>query len=334
MTEPLIKVRNLVVHYETETEVVEAVNGISFDIERGETLGLVGETGAGKTTTALAILKLIQSPPGKIIKGTIEYNGEDLVNASEIRMRKIRGNNISMVFQDPMTSLNPVFNIGEQVSEVIRLHQKISKKEAAIKAQDVLLMTGIAPERFNDYPHQFSGGMKQRVVIATALACNPNFIIADEPTTALDVTIQAQVLDMIRKLQRELNTAMLLITHDLGVVAETCDKVAIMYAGNIVEYGSLEQIFFNMKHPYTKGLFDSLPNIEEDVERLKLIKGLMPNPSNLPQYCSFYERCELRLDSCKEKEPIDVEIEDGHFVRCRLFENFSERTVDKYASFD
>lgn len=334
MTETLIKVRNLVVHYETETEVVEALNGISFDIKKGETLGLVGETGAGKTTTALSILKLIQSPPGNIIKGTIEYNGKDLVTASEAYMRKIRGNSISMIFQDPMTSLNPVFTIGEQVAEVIRLHQKVSKKDAAIKAQDILLMTGITPERFNDYPHQFSGGMKQRVVIATALACNPNLIIADEPTTALDVTIQAQVLDMIRKLQRELNTAMLLITHDLGVVAETCDKVAVMYAGDIVEYGSLEQIFFNTSHPYTKGLFDSLPNIKEDVERLKLIKGLMPDPSNLPPYCSFYERCELRMDSCKEKEPMNVEIGHDHFVRCRLFENLNERMVEKYGSSD
>lgn len=329
MTETLIKVRNLVVHYETEMEVVEAVNGISFDIKKGETLGLVGETGAGKTTTALAMLKLIPNPPGKIIEGSIEYLGEDLVTASESRMRNIRGNNISMVFQDPMTALNPVFTIGEQVAEVIRLHQKCSRIDATIKARDVLHMTGIAEERFNDYPHQFSGGMKQRVVIASALACNPNLIIADEPTTALDVTIQAQVLEMIRKLQIELNTAMLLITHDLGVVAETCDKVAVMYAGNIVEYGTLNQIFFNTSHPYTKGLFGSLPNIKYDVERLKLIKGLMPNPADLPPYCSFYERCESRVNSCMEKEPMDVEIESGHFVRCRLFEKIKEGEGEK-----
>ena len=334
MTENLIKIRNLIVHYETEAEVVEAVNGVSFDINKGETLGLVGETGAGKTTTALSILKLIQSPPGKIIDGIIEFNGKNLVVASEAYMRKIRGNSISMIFQDPMTSLNPVFTIGEQVAEVIRVHQKVSKQDAVIKAQKMLEMTGITPDRFNDYPHQFSGGMKQRVIIATALACNPSFIIADEPTTALDVTIQAQVLEMIRKLQRELNTAMLLITHDLGVVAETCDKVAVMYAGNIVEYGSLEQIFFNTSHPYTKGLFNSIPSIKEDAERLKIIKGLMPDPSNLPTYCSFYERCEMRIDSCKEKEPVDVEIEHGHYVRCRLFENLNERGVKDNATTD
>jgi len=334
MSNPLLKVSELVVHYETEAEVVEAVNGISFELKQGETLGLVGETGAGKTTTALALLKLIQSPPGRILSGSIEFNGEDIIAASESRMRKIRGNNISMVFQDPMTALNPVLSIGEQVAEVIRLHQKCSEKDAEIKAQNVLLMTGIMPDRFNDYPHQFSGGMKQRVVIATALACNPKLLIADEPTTALDVTIQAQVLDMIRKLQKELNTAMLLITHDLGVVAETCDKVAVMYAGNIVEYGSLEQIFFNTKHPYTQGLFDSLPNIKEDTDRLKPIKGLMPNPADLPAYCSFYERCKYHRAECMEKEPADIEVEPGHFVRCRLCESSEERMVKGYECSD
>lgn len=325
MSDILIEVKDLVVHYEMDTGVVEAVNGISFDLKKGETLGLVGETGAGKTTTALAMLKLIQTPPGNIINGTIKYDGEDIIAATESRMRQIRGNNISMIFQDPMTALNPVFTVGEQVSEVIRLHQKCSRKEATVKARDVLLMTGITEERFNDYPHQFSGGMKQRVVIATALACNPNLIIADEPTTALDVTIQAQVLSMIRKLQKEMNTAMILITHDLGVVAEMCDKVAVMYAGNIVEYGSLEQIFLNMSHPYTKGLFNSIPNIKDERDRLKAITGLMPDPTDLPPYCSFYERCELRLNTCNEKEPKDIEIEKGHFVRCKLFENTVEQ---------
>ena len=319
MEETLLKVKDLVIHYETEAEVVEAVNGTSFEIKHGETLGLVGETGAGKTTTGLGILKLIQSPPGRIISGSIEFQGEDIIAASESRMRKIRGNSISMIFQDPMTALNPVLTIGEQIAEVVNLHQKCTKVEAAKRAQEMLTMVGIAPERYSDYPHQFSGGMKQRVVIATALACNPKLLIADEPTTALDVTIQAQVLDMIRNLQKELSTAMLLITHDLGVVAETCDNVAVQYAGSIVEYGSLDQVFNNMKHPYTIGLFNSLPNINSDALRLKPITGLMPNPADLPNYCSFYDRCESRCDYCKDGEPDMIEVEPGHTVRCKLF---------------
>ena len=235
-------------------------------------------------------------------------------------MRKIRGNQISMIFQDPMTALNPCLTVGEQVSEVIRLHQKLSREEAASRAVQMLEMVGITAERYSDYPHQFSGGMKQRVVIATALACNPRLLIADEPTTALDVTIQAQVLDMIRNLQAKMNTAMILITHDLGVVAEVCSKVAVIYAGEIVEYGTLDQIFLNTKHPYTLGLFGSLPSITQTTRRLKSINGLVPNPADLPPYCSFYDRCEHRCEDCKNGEPGYFEAEPGHFVRCKRFE--------------
>lgn len=316
----LLSVKDLVIHYETEESVVEAVNGISFEVDAGEILGLVGETGAGKTTTALGLLRLIPSPPGRIVQGEIEFDGKDLIHVSDSEMRKIRGNQISMIFQDPMTALNPCLTVGEQVSEVIRLHQKLSREEAASRAVQMLEMVGITAERYSDYPHQFSGGMKQRVVIATALACNPRLLIADEPTTALDVTIQAQVLDMIRNLQAKMNTAMILITHDLGVVAEVCSKVAVIYAGEIVEYGTLDQIFLNTKHPYTLGLFGSLPSITQTTRRLKSINGLVPNPADLPPYCSFYDRCEHRCEDCKNGEPGYFEAEPGHFVRCKRFE--------------
>lgn len=316
----LLSVKDLVIHYETEESVVEAVNGISFEVDAGETLGLVGETGAGKTTTALGLLRLIPSPPGRIVQGEIEFDGKDLIHVSDSEMRKIRGNQISMIFQDPMTALNPCLTVGEQVSEVIRLHQKLSREEAASRAVQMLEMVGITAERYSDYPHQFSGGMKQRVVIATALACNPRLLIADEPTTALDVTIRAQVLDMIRNLQAKMNTAMILITHDLGVVAEVCSKVAVIYAGEIVEYGTLDQIFLNTKHPYTLGLFGSLPSITQTTRRLKSINGLVPNPADLPPYCSFYDRCEHRCEDCKNGEPGYFEAEPGHFVRCKRFE--------------
>lgn len=324
MEKTVVKVSDLVIHYETESEIVEAVNGISFEIKQGEALGLVGETGAGKTTAALGILRLVQTPPGRILEGSVEFEGQNLLELSEAQMRKIRGNRISMIFQDPMTALNPVITIGDQVAEVIHLHQNCNKVEAAKRATKMLEMVGIASERYNDYPHQFSGGMKQRVVIATALACTPQFLIADEPTTALDVTIQAQVLEMIRSLQKELNTAMLLITHDLGVVAETCDNVAVLYAGNIVERGTVNQVFLNPKHPYTIGLFGSLPSMNDDSDRLKPIKGLMPNPADLPDYCSFYERCDYRCDGCRDGEPEPIEVERGHFVSCKLFSGSKE----------
>jgi len=302
-----------------ETEVVEAVNSVSFELEKGGTLGLVGETGAGKTTIAMSILRLIQSP-GRVLEGSIEFEGRNLLELTEKEMRSVRGNHISMIFQDPMTALNPVLTIGEQVMEVIRIHQRLSKADATRKAMEMLELVGIPGERFNEYPHQFSGGMKQRVVIAEALACNPQLLIADEPTTALDVTIQAQILDTIRQLQKKFNTSMILITHDLGVVAETCNHVAVVYAGSIVEYGTIDQVFLNPCHPYTKGLFASIPSLSRDVDRLTPIPGLMPNPADLPDYCSFCERCSCAAERCKNGEPEYTEVEEGHIVRCKLFE--------------
>ena len=312
----LLDIKGLTIQYVTHDNTIHAVNDVSFSIDAGKTLGLVGETGAGKTTTALGILRLIQDPPGKIVSGEIVYDGRDLLKVGERVMRHIRGNDISMIFQDPMTALNPIMRVGDQIAEVVYLHGDCTKVEAQKRALHMLETVGIRPERSTEYPHQFSGGMKQRVVIAMALACKPKLLIADEPTTALDVTIQAQVLKMINELKSVYNTSMLLITHDLGIVAETCDQVAIMYAGEIVEYGSLEHIFDNTKHPYTKGLFDSLPSLDKDVERLKPIKGLMPDPANLPTGCKFHTRCDHACEECKTTEPAFKEIEPGHFVRC------------------
>ncbi|WP_027633782.1 ABC transporter ATP-binding protein [Clostridium hydrogeniformans] len=316
----LIKVEDLQVVFQTVDGTVNAVNGVNLDLNVGETLGLVGETGAGKTTTALGIMRLVQTPPGKIVNGSINFNGKNLLELSEEEMRVIRGNDISMIFQDPMTSLNPVETVGNQISEVIEIHQNLGKEESIKKAGDMLELVGIQRSRINDYPHQFSGGMKQRVVIAIALACNPKLLIADEPTTALDVTIQAQVIEMMNKLKKDFGTSMLLITHDLGVVAEVCDKVAIMYGGKIVESGSLYNIFENTKHPYTEGLFGSIPNMEEDVDRLSPIKGLMPDPTNLPSGCTFHPRCPYAKDVCRENTPKPTVIEDGHSVRCFKYE--------------
>ncbi len=316
---PIVDVQGLIIHYITPAGVVEAVNNVSLKIERGQTLGLVGETGAGKTTIALSIIGLLPVPPSRIYKGKIFMDGEDLLQKSEHEMRKIRGDKISMIFQDPMTALNPVHSVGDQIAEVIRLHQHLTKQEAISKATEMLEMVGIPAGRYKDYPHQFSGGMKQRVVIAIALACEPELIIADEPTTALDVTIQAQVLELMKELRQKLKTSMLLITHDFGVVAEMCDKCAVIYAGEIVESGAVEHIFNNPLHPYTKGLFASLPDIESDEERLKPIKGLMVNPMNLPECCSFHERCEECVSDCGKADPALVEVEPGHFVKCLRF---------------
>ena len=316
MNEHLLEVKDLVVKYRSDGSIVHAVNGIAFDIKKGESLGLVGETGAGKTTAALAIMRLIANPPGKIENGTIHYDGEDLLKMPESKMRQIRGNKISMIFQDPMTSLNPVMTVGEQIAGSIRLHQKLSRKEASIKSQSMLELVGIPGERYSEYPHQFSGGMKQRVMIAIALSCNPALLIADEPTTALDVTIQAQVLDLIDNLKKEFNTSLLLITHDLGVVAEVCENAAIIYAGQIVEYGKLEYIYNHTSHPYTKGLFESVPNLNEDVRRLKPIKGLMADPTQLPKGCAFAPRCAYADESCTKGEIPIFEPEPGHWVKC------------------
>lgn len=316
MSENILSIKDLVIHYETDEEVVEAVNKITLDIRKGEILGLVGETGAGKTTTALGIMGLLPAKVGHVIQGSIELDGEDLLQKSPREMRAVRGKRISMIFQDPMTALNPVKTVGDQIAEVILLHDKCSKAEALRKAQDMLAMVGIVPERYRDYPHQFSGGMKQRIVIAIALACEPELLIADEPTTALDVTIQAQILDMMRKLQKEKGTSMILITHDLGVVAEMCDHCAVMYGGEIVEYGGIEQIFDNPKHPYTKALYRSIPSLDQDVDRLHVIPGMVTDPANLPSYCSFCDRCEEKREECHRHDPWMVEVEPGHIAKC------------------
>ena len=316
MSENMLNVENLVIHYETDEEVVEAVNNISFSLKKGEVLGLVGETGAGKTTTALGIMGLLPAKVGHVIQGKIELDGENLFDKSEKEMRKIRGKKISMIFQDPMTALNPVKTVGDQIAEVVLLHNHCSKAEALKRAQDMLAMVGIVPERYKDYPHQFSGGMKQRIVIAIALACEPELLIADEPTTALDVTIQAQILDMMRNLQKEHGTSMILITHDLGVVAEMCDHCAVMYAGELVEYGTVEEIFDNPKHPYTQALYQSIPSLDKDVKRLHVVPGMVTDPSNLPTYCSFADRCEKKCDMCTANDPVMQDLGNGHFVKC------------------
>lgn len=344
----LLEVRDLIVHYETDEAVTEAVNNVSFDIAPGEILGVVGETGAGKTTIGLSIMGLLPKPPANIISGSIKLNGEEYINdlpkgngffdfdtkrrykqkerSIHKIYRTIRGKKVTMMFQDPMTALNPVLRIGDQIAEVIKIHEKVTSAEAVKRACDMLEMVGIPAERYSEYPHQFSGGMKQRVVIAIALACKPDLIIADEPTTALDVTIQAQVISMMKELQQQLGTAMMFITHDFGVVAEICTKCMVVYAGEIVESGTLPHIFDNPKHPYTIGLFESLPNLNIETDRLKPIPGLVPNPMNLPEYCSFYERCPHKCDACKEQNPALVEVEPGHFARCVFAEKSEEVT--------
>ena len=316
---PALEIKDLSIEYRVASGTVYAVNGLNISIHKGKTLGLVGETGAGKTSTGLAVLNLVPDPPGVVTSGEILVAGEDVLKKTDRQMRGIRGKTVSMIFQDPMTSLNPVITVEKQIAEVIRLHENITKKGAIKKAGEMLELVGIPAERGKEYPHQFSGGMKQRAVIAIALACNPSILIADEPTTALDVTIQAQVLELMRNLRAKYQTAMLLITHDLGVVAEVCDEVAVIYAGRIVERGSLEDIFDNMRHPYTKGLFESLPNLEDRSIRLKPIPGLMPDPSNLPKGCSFAPRCKHAMEVCKATRPPCVNLADGYSVECHLY---------------
>ena len=317
----LLDIDHLTVNYELEDETVEAVRDVSFKVEKGKTLGLVGETGAGKTTTALAILNLIPDPPGVIKGGKIMLDGENVLEKSMKEMTHIRGKEVSMIFQDPMTSLNPVFTVGDQIAEALMIHENLDKGAAFKKAQEMLEVVGIPGERAHEYPHQFSGGMKQRVVIAIALACNPQLLIADEPTTALDVTIQAQVLDLMKELKKKYGMAMILITHDLGIIAETCDDVAVMYAGQIIERGSLEEIFNTARHPYTEGLFNSLPNIADRKERLKPIPGLMPDPTKLPKGCAFAPRCPYAKDSCIEKMPEEIHFGGTHYCRCSGYED-------------
>jgi len=315
----LLEVKNLVVHFELEDECVEAINGISFKLEKGKILGLVGETGAGKTTTALSILNLIPTPPGVIKSGEILLNGNDVLKMPISELEKIRGNDVSMIFQDPMTSLNPVFTVGDQIAESVKLHEKCTDEEAEKRAEEMLELVGIPKERAVEYPHQFSGGMKQRVVIAIALACNPHLLLADEPTTALDVTIQAQVIDMMLKLKQQMGTSMIFITHDLVIVAEICDEVAVMYAGKIIEKGTLEEVFNHTKHPYTEGLFNSLPNIEDRKSELKPIPGLMPDPTNLPKGCAFAPRCPYAKPECIDTVQVEKYFGNSHSVLCSAY---------------
>lgn len=321
----VLDIRDLTVQFVTEDEIVEAVNGISIHLKKGEILGLVGETGAGKTTTALAVLNLVPDPPGVIKSGSIRVCGKNMLSAAPKELEQIRGGDVSMIFQDPMTSLNPVFTVGDQIAESILLHEKCSRKEAAAKAEEMLELVGIPRERAGEYPHQFYGGMKQRVVIAIALACNPKLLLADEPTTALDVTIQAQVLDLMCGLKEKLDTSMIFITHDLGIIAEICDRVAVMYAGRIIEEGTLEEVFNHTKHPYTEGLFNSLPNIADRTAKLRPIPGLMPDPTRLPAGCAFAPRCPYAKPSCIDKPQSSRSFSATHKVLCSAYDDPSFR---------
>ena len=313
-----LKVDHLVVEYTSGGHIVHAVNDVSFTLEKGKTLGLVGETGAGKTTIAKSILRVLPDAQAKIQNGQIVLEGRDLLKISEADMRKVRGGQITMVFQDPMTALNPIMKVGDQIEEVIRKHMDGREKPSRELAEDMLEMVGIPRTRYSEYPHQFSGGMKQRVVIAMALACNPQLLLADEPTTALDVTIQAQVLDMIEELKEKYDTSMILITHDLGVVGRMCDDVAVVYAGEVLEYGTKEEIFLHPSHPYTVGLFGAIPDLSVSARRLANIEGLPPDPTNLPKGCCFSPRCPYASDECRERKFPLREIRPDHLSSCRL----------------
>lgn len=323
---PILEVKDLHTQFHTKAGVVKAVDGVSFDVKPGETLGIVGESGSGKSITAMSIMRLIPQPPGKIVKGEIYFEGEDLLKKSEKEMRKkIRGKDISMVFQDPMTSLNPVFTIRKQMLETIRTHEDLSKKQAEDRAVELLDLVGIPSprDRLKNYPHEFSGGMRQRVMIAMALACNPKLLIADEPTTALDVTIQAQILELLNRLQKELGMSIIMITHDLGVVAEVCDRVMVMYGGKPVEFTEADELFDHPKHPYTWGLLNSIPQITNKKDRLEAIEGLPPDLRSLPEGCSFAPRCKHAMDQCLTIDPaLNDQNANGpeHFVRCLLYE--------------
>ena len=320
----LLEVKNLHVHYVTADATAKAVNGIDFEVREGEALGLVGETGAGKTTTALSIMQLIPDPPGIIVDGEINFEGRNVIFNTDKQNREMRGNGIAMIFQDPMTALNPIMTVGSQLSEVVLTHGKVSKAEAKKRVIDLLEIVGVKSDRYDDYPHQFSGGQKQRVVIAMSLLCNPKLLIADEPTTALDVTIQAQVLDIINKLREQYKMSMILITHDLGVVAETCDNVAIMYAGHIVETGTVKDVYLNPKHPYTRGLFDSIPKMDDESTELIPIEGSISNAADLPSGCYFHPRCRYCQDICKCEQP--PQRGDAHKFMCH-FDLFSKEEV-------
>lgn len=318
----LLNVKNLSTNFYTEEGTVYAVDDVSFTMDKGETIGIVGESGSGKSVTALSITQLIPTPPGKIIQGEILFEGEDLLKKSKREMRDIRGGEISMIFQEPMTALNPVLTVGYQIMEPLRIHQNLSKSEAREKALDILAKVGIPlPEkRIDDYPHQLSGGMRQRVMIAIALSCNPKLLICDEPTTALDVTIQAQILELIRKLKEDMGTSVIMITHDLGVVAQVTQKIVVMYAGKIVEMGSAKEILTDPFHPYTKALLASIPTAEKEGKRLHIIKGMVPSMSRLPLGCYYHPRCESCWELCKIREPILTDLGNGRKVRCLLYE--------------
>lgn len=321
MSEELLNVKDLEVIYKTSLETVHAVNGVSFSLDKGETLGMVGETGAGKTTIALALMRLLPERTAKVTNGSIELEGQNLLELPEIDMKtRIRGEKIAMIFQDPMTALNPTMTVGEQIAEALKYHtEKKSAEEIDKRVEEVLELVGIPASRKKEYPHQFSGGMKQRVVIAIALSCEPELLIADEPTTALDVTIQAQVLSMMADLRDRLGTSMIMITHDLGIVAQICDKVAVVYAGEIIESGTLEDIFVNEKHhPYTVGLFGAIPNLKVETRRLSPIDGLMPDPANLPKGCKFHDRCPKCMEICKTQQP-GFYCEGKHSIACHLY---------------
>ncbi len=320
-----LKVDDLVVEYTSNGEIVHAVNHVSFQLEKGKTLGLVGETGAGKTTIAKAILGILPVPPARVKSGSVVLNGRDLRQLSEKEMLKVRGKEISMIFQDPMTALNPVISVGKQISEAVMLHENVDRATAKKRGIEMLELVGIPGSRYEEYPHQFSGGMKQRVVIAMALACEPQLLLADEPTTALDVTIQAQVLEMIGDLRKKFETSMILITHDLGVVAKVCDDVAVVYAGEIIERGSLEEVFDNPTHPYTIGLFRALPKLTGEEKRLSPVEGLPPDPTHLPSGCKFSPRCPHACEQCKQEEPSMEWLQGGHHVRCHFAKAFGEK---------
>ncbi len=320
MSERLVEIKDLYTYFYTEDGVVPAVDGVSMHINQGETLGVVGESGCGKSVTALSVMRLIPRPPGKIESGSITFEDREILELSEAQMRKIRGNDIAMIFQEPMTSLNPVYTVGDQIAEAIELHQGLSHRQAIEKAVDMLRQVGIPlPEqRVREYPHQMSGGMRQRVMIGMALSCNPKLLIADEPTTALDVTIQAQILELMKKLKRDFGTAIMLITHDLGVIAEMAERVVVMYAGKIVEEGEAGALFADPTHPYTEGLLNSIPRMDAKKGRLHVIEGVVPNPLYMPEGCRFNPRCPKAMDLCREQEPPLIELRPGRRVACWL----------------
>jgi len=322
MAEKILEIKNLQTHFISDQSVVKAVDGVTITVNKGETVGVVGESGCGKSVTSLSVMRLLQDTPGKIVGGTIEFEGQNLADLSDKEMRRIRGNDIAMIFQEPMTSLNPVYKIGRQIEEAVQLHLKYDKKQAREHAIKMLKLVGIprAEEIVNEYPYQLSGGMRQRVMIAMAMACKPKLLIADEPTTALDVTIQAQILDLMRKLSEESDTAIMLITHDLGVVAEMCERVVVMYAGKVVEEADVFTIFENPKHPYTQGLLDSVPKLGQKINRLDSIPGNVPTPGNMPQGCKFAPRCSKVMDICRKQDPELTKIEMDHTCRCWLYQ--------------